>query len=241
MFEAEPPRKEKGAMTGSRLRQLGAARRQAEQSRLERVRARPAERQERAVAEALAGERRRVAAEVHDLVMQDLALALATARQLAEGGEERLARTIVEAGERAMRGARELIAGLAAADGRSLAEALEASVREAAGPVPVRVAVDAAAREQRPDGETFAALLHVGREAVRNAVKHGHPQRIEVALERAEEWVLRVRDDGAGFDPATTEAGFGLASMRAQARALQGRLELTSAPGAGTIVEAVLP
>ena len=75
-----------------------------------------------------------------------------------------------------------------------------------------------------------------------NAVKHGRPAMIEVALECPEEWRLRVTDDGCGFNAQQQAAtGFGLQSMRRQAHALGGRLRVTSGSGAGTTVEALLP
>ncbi len=51
--------------------------------------------------------------------------------------------------------------------------------------------------------------------------------------------VLEVSDDGAGFDPADPELRsrrLGLTSMEERARRLGGRLEIRSAPGAGTTV-----
>jgi signal transduction histidine kinase len=61
--------------------------------------------------------------------------------------------------------------------------------------------------------------------------------------------VLRVRDDGAGFDPdavaaaarCPSEGGLGLPSMRERLEALGGSLRIESAPGRGTTVEARLP
>jgi nitrate/nitrite-specific signal transduction histidine kinase len=51
-----------------------------------------------------------------------------------------------------------------------------------------------------------------------------------------------VQDDGHGFDPATVADGhLGLAGMRARAERLGGRFAVVSAPGEGTVVEAVVP
>ena len=74
-----------------------------------------------------------------------------------------------------------------------------------------------------------------------NAVKHGRARNIEVALECPDEWRLRIRDDGCGFNAAESDRGFGLQSMRRQAHALGGRLRVRSDPGAGTTVEGLLP
>ncbi|HEY7960981.1 MAG TPA: ATP-binding protein [Solirubrobacteraceae bacterium] len=241
----------------------------------------------RTCAAAVAQERRRIAADVHDLIMQDLSLALANARALLEAHVDPAhsphASAAVAAGERALDAARTLVRDLSdqaredpapitrgpfdrvpfnrgtfnrapfnrapfnrePSDREPLVRAIEASVQAAApgtlvtfdaGRVPVSV---------RPDRPTREALLHIAREAVRNATKHAAskhaaPNAIEVTLEYNGRWRLTVRDEGAGFDAARAGNGFGLHSMRAHAHALGGVLNLTSAAD-GTTVEAVLP
>ena len=70
-----------------------------------------------AVEQALADERRRMAADVHDLIMQDLSLALATARTLADDpASASQASIVVAAGERALAGARDVVDGLVGHD-----------------------------------------------------------------------------------------------------------------------------
>jgi signal transduction histidine kinase len=188
-----------------------------------------------------------MAADVHDLIMQDLALALATARMLVDHpARESQARVVVAAGERALAGARDVVNGLASHDRKPIVEAVEASVRNAARnalltfheKVPASVA---------PDQPTREALIHIGREAVTNAIKHADPLAVEVVLEYGEQWRLMVRDDGRGFDATGARAhpraasGFGLESMRDRAHALGGSLRVNSAAGQGTTLEATLP
>ena len=200
----------------------------------------------RALAEALADERRRMAADVHDLIMQDLSLALATARTLADDPVSApQASVVVAAGERALAGARDVIGGLVGRDREPVVEAVEAVVLTAARGVPLRFDADeGVATSAQPDDLTLRTLLHVGREAVTNAVKHADPSFVEVRLGHADEWRLRVRDHGRGFDPARSDGGggFGIESMRRHAETLGGSLRIASAPGsAGTLVEVVLP
>ena len=58
----------------------------------------------------------------------------------------------------------------------------------------------------------------------------------------SEGWRVKIGDRGCGFDQgASRRAGFGLDSMADQARALGGKVRVTSVPGEGTIVEAILP
>jgi signal transduction histidine kinase len=192
-----------------------------------------------AIASAVDQERRRIAADVHDLVMQDLALALAGARMLAD--DTPTARTVGAAGERPPASPRDLVGGLSISRSEPIARALTASAEQAARAVPITVRAQDVPTLPQPDAQTFATLVHVAREAVTNAVKHGRPTSIEVVLECPEQWRLRIRDDGCGFDAEDDAQGFGLQSMRRQAHALGGRLRVTSEARTGTTVEALLP
>jgi signal transduction histidine kinase len=94
------------------------------------------------------------------------------------------------------------------------------------------------------------ALLRIAQAALTNAVQHGRPSRVELTLSyMGTDVALDVVDDGTGFDPElvvppgrrSDGTGFGLAAMRARARALAGTLVVESAPGEGTAVAATLP
>ena len=191
--------------------------------------------------DALALERQRIAAEIHDLVMQDLAFALASARGLAEDPAHALhASAVVAAGERALTGARDIVGALLGRDRTPVVQAVRDSAQTAARHVPLSFDAGGVPAADQPDQATLDTLVHVAREAVTNAVKHASPGAIEVVLEHEDEWRLLVRDDGCGFDASAVEGGFGLESMVRQARWLGGALLVRSAP-AGTIVEVVLP
>ncbi len=196
----------------------------------------------RSAAHLLARERRRMAADVHDLIMQDLSFALANARTLvddpARGSQ---ASTIVSAGERALAGARDMVSGLAEHDTRPIAQAVEASVRAAARHTPLAFHAEQVPSTAELDEPTRHALVHIAREAVTNAVKHASASTVEVVLEHVGQWRLTVRDDGRGFDEAPAGEGFGLASMRHSAHALGGAVHVGRGSGGGTTVEAVLP
>jgi signal transduction histidine kinase len=93
------------------------------------------------------------------------------------------------------------------------------------------------------------ALLRIAQSALANTVQHGHATRAELTLSYMDtEVALDVVDDGTGFDPdlvvtpgqGPDGAGFGLAAMRARARALHGTLAVESAPGQGTAVAVTL-
>ena len=203
----------------------------------------------RAHATALARERRRMAADVHDLIMQDLSFALAHARTLVDpAAGPQQASTVVTAGERALAGARGVVSeltehacGPAARDPRPIVQAVEASVRAAARHTPLTFHAGDAPPSAKLDQSTHEALVHIAREAVTNAVKHARPTAIEVVLEHTGQWRLTVRDDGSGFDETPANPGFGLLSMRQSAHAVGGAVHVGSSTGEGTTVEAVLP
>ena len=85
-------------------------------------------------------------------------------------------------------------------------------------------------------------LFRVAQEALSNAVKHGRAKQIAVQLfQNASSLRLIVKDDGIGFDSTTPSDGLGLVSMQERLRIVEGILTLTSSPGQGTIIEAVVP
>ena len=89
-------------------------------------------------------------------------------------------------------------------------------------------------------------LLGSAREAVSNAVRHAHPERVSAELIYQRDSVrLRVMDDGKGFDlndPGfTAGAHWGLTSMRERAQQINAEFQLASSPGKGTELDLVVP
>ncbi len=205
--------------------------------------------QRRQLGAALMQERRRIAAEVHDLIMQDLSLALGTARSIADDPlQAPHASMAVAAGERALAGARQVIDGLINQDEKPIVEAVALAAKAAARHVRLSFDASSVPAQTHTDQPTCDSLIHVAREAVTNATKHSRADAVEVVLEHEDEWRLTIRDEGRGFDPLHNGdpahgggMGFGLQSMRERSEALGGSLRVTSTPGGGTTVEAVLP
>lgn len=87
-------------------------------------------------------------------------------------------------------------------------------------------------------------LFRIAQEAVTNALKHGSPQKVEVAVRQTgAEVVMTVRDDGEGFDESRAEErlSLGLVGMRERAQLVKGVCSIVSRPGQGTTVEVQLP
>ncbi|MCF2539539.1 GAF domain-containing sensor histidine kinase [Streptomyces sp. FB2] len=89
------------------------------------------------------------------------------------------------------------------------------------------------------------ALLRVAQEALHNALRHSGAEHVDVTLDRRGAGaVLRVTDDGGGFDPRTVRrAGrhLGLVSMRDRASGVGGTLTVESEPDKGTTIEMEVP
>jgi len=92
--------------------------------------------------------------------------------------------------------------------------------------------------------EISLCLFRVLQEALQNAVKHSAAPNFTVEVHGAKEGIsLTVSDSGIGFDwqDAMNRRGLGLISMRERLRLVNGELSIQSAPGRGTIVFARVP
>ena len=94
--------------------------------------------------------------------------------------------------------------------------------------------------------EAEVGVFRVVQEAVRNVLQHAAARRLLVELAYSDGAVrMTVTDDGCGFDcvgaGAVAGSHLGILGMRERARLLGGRLEVHSAPGDGTVVDATVP
>jgi two-component system sensor histidine kinase UhpB len=93
--------------------------------------------------------------------------------------------------------------------------------------------------------EAAVALFRIAQEALTNVARHAQAKHVELRLEAdAQQMLLTVRDDGAGFDPAAAAARasrLGMTTMRERVVAAGGSLELESAPNEGTTLRASVP
>jgi signal transduction histidine kinase len=86
-------------------------------------------------------------------------------------------------------------------------------------------------------------LLMTAREAVYNAMLHGHPAHVSVALTyKSRELFLNLDDDGCGFNPGEMDSHhFGLKGMKERVERSGGKFHLTTALGNGVHIEVRLP
>jgi ligand-binding sensor domain-containing protein/two-component sensor histidine kinase len=89
----------------------------------------------------------------------------------------------------------------------------------------------------RIGAHTRRQIYLIFKEAVHNAARHSGARRVAIGLDREGDWlVLRLADDGCGFDTAAVSEGHGLASMRRRAASLGAQVEWQPAAGRGTEV-----
>jgi signal transduction histidine kinase len=203
------------------------------------------------VGEAQNEERRRIAQDVHDGVMQTLSGAIYELKALETGAD----RGLLDAG---FKNVRQLLHDLEAElrgviqdlrpvelERAGLATAIEDEARELEARYSLRCLVRVVGH-RRPLAEAVeVAALRIVKEALRNAHLHAAPTSVGVELRfRKREVHVTVRDDGIGFDPASvrdSRSHLGISGMRRRAEAAGGSFRIDSTPGAGTSIVAILP
>jgi two-component system sensor histidine kinase UhpB len=196
-------------------------------------------------------ERRRLARDLHDEVNQALTAILLRLEALAQdspgvnsGELTELKRLVNQAMEELLNLARQLRP--TALDDHGLMPAIETQLKRFSARTGVEVSLN---RDGDPDTlpeDVQTAVYRILQEALANVGRHAAASAVAVDIDVGDELLeLRIRDDGAGFDPATISrrangdgpgAGLGLNGMVERARLAGGELDVRSAPGGGTTV-----
>ncbi|MEU9979472.1 GAF domain-containing sensor histidine kinase [Streptomyces sp. NPDC051014] len=200
----------------------------------------------------IAEERSRLAHELHDAVSQKLFSLRLTAQAAAalvdrdpsraKGEMQQVAALAAEATDELRAAVVELRP--AALDEDGLLATLRTQIQVLDRAHDARVTFTAGGFRALPAAQE-EALLRVAQEALHNALRHSGAEHVDVTVNRRGGGaVLRVTDDGGGFDPhLTRRAGrhLGLVSMRDRASGVGGTLTVESAPGKGTTIEMEVP
>jgi signal transduction histidine kinase/integral membrane sensor domain MASE1 len=194
-----------------------------------------------------AAERQRVAADLHDSVMQEIygvtLLAEAGRRAAANGQQGQVEEYLRQVRETALQTLRELrllvyelrphtLAQVGLVE--ALQQRLNAVERRAGVAVRLRVTGEIALSPMAED-----AFYYIAQEALANALKHAAPSEMEVRLSRrGATTTLVVADDGPGFDPSSVagQGGLGLATMRERAARVGATLAIHPGRRGGTEV-----
>jgi PAS domain S-box-containing protein len=198
-------------------------------------------RTEEILSEIRRAERRRIARDLHDVVLQDLSGALQSLRlthlRAKRSGTSLDLEEELGALGRASSGLRNAIYDLRREKERPFLESVESLVDLSRQTMPereIRLVVEEGF-DAGLSGRESVELLRILQEALANVRRHSAARHVEVGLRTDEKAILiEVSDDGRGFDPGSTGAGVGLSAMRERAEGLGGDFEVRSRPGNGT-------
>jgi signal transduction histidine kinase len=194
-------------------------------------------------------ERLRIARDLHDGVVQDLAgssyaLSTVAAQPSVEPGVRAELDEVARSLRTSMRSLRSLLVEIYPPDLH--AGGLGAALHDVVAPLAASgVAVDVDVSGEEHASEAAVELVwRVAQEGVRNVVHHARASRVSLTLHREGDLlVLEIVDDGVGFAPAApaAEDHFGLRTLEGLVRESGGTLEVESAPGEGTTLHAEVP
>jgi PAS domain S-box-containing protein len=206
---------------------------------------------EKTILEISAREQRRIGQDLHDGLGQHLTgiafMSKVQEQKLMEKGvpEAGDAAKIVNLVNEAINKTRELARGLLPVV--SDAQGLMSALQQWAGEVEDLFAVSCRFQCLTPvlihDDTVATHLYHVAREAVNNAIKHGHARQIVIRLAADEhQGALTIQDDGCGIGSIVPgNKGMGLHLMSYRARMVGGSFEVQRAPIGGTVVTCLFP
>lgn len=190
-------------------------------------------------------ERQRVARDLHDGMQQQLVVLAVKIKQLAAAEDPPnpvLLEHLAAEAEEAAFALQDLGRGIfpTVLGDQGVVAALRTSASRL--PMEVKLEVSPGLEERRFSPEIEGTLYFVAMEAMANAQKHAPEARLKISLEEGPEMVvLRVSDDGPGFDPSLETAGSGLQNMADRVDAVGGSSKIVSSPGEGVTILARIP
>jgi signal transduction histidine kinase len=200
-------------------------------------------------------ERERLASEIHDTIAQgftSIVMLAQAAESMIESDPARARQQLDLVGRTARENlaeSRALVAGLAptALTSATLVDALARLTERAGQELGISAEFTLAGEPRTLGTGAEVVLVRVCQEALSNVRKHARARSVRVSLRFGCAGVqaggstggvrLEVADDGVGFE-VDWDSGFGLRGMRARVYDIGGKLDVTSAPGAGTTVSA---
>jgi PAS domain S-box-containing protein len=199
---------------------------------------------------AVAGERNRIARDIHDTLAQGFTGIIVQLEAAEDASRRGLGD---EAGQHLVK-ARQL-ARESLSEARRSVQALRPRPLEAGGVVHAlralfgKLADGPLRSEFRVLGEPGAMspeweenLFRIAQECLTNVLRHAAASRVEASIGFGPHDIrFECSDDGCGFDPAAGSEGYGLLGMRERVVAMGGHIDVDSAPGRGTRVSIRLP
>lgn len=201
----------------------------------------------------IVAERVRMSREIHDTLLQGMvavALQLDVMSEMARGSSQPLSGNLVRLRklvEGYIRETRDAIFDLRAPRSEGdFSELLDGAGRRITAGTDVQFDIAVHGAPCPLDASVVRQLLQVAREAVTNAVRHAKAHRIHIDVHyRSDALLIRVADDGQGFDAARASqkpnGHFGLQTMRERVQQIGGTIKVSSSIGMGTYVEIAVP
>jgi two-component system sensor histidine kinase UhpB len=195
----------------------------------------------RAAIRAQERERRRIAQDLHDEVNQALTAVSLRLQASIEQAPPGLRRELTETKRLSSQAMEELLALArqlrpAVLDDHGLIPALHSQVRDFGDQTGLRTSFNARGTVPRLSPEQQLVIYRVTQESLSNIAQHAGATSVDVELSFIGRTVLRISDDGHGFE-APRDGGLGLSGMRERALLAGGQLSIWSGDGKGTRVE----
>jgi signal transduction histidine kinase len=196
-------------------------------------------------------ERNRIARDLHDTIAQGLTGIIvqleATADAYAKGllteadGHAALARKLARDSLQEARRAVHALRPRALED-KDLCEALRQLARQLTRETKTRFDLTLTGQPIPLPARWEENILRIGQEAMTNAIRHAAADHVSVRMAFGpNDFTLHIRDDGKGFNPARRHDGFGLQGIAERVEEMGGRMQIDSAPGAGSEMFIALP
>ena len=199
-------------------------------------------------------ERTRLAAELHDTILQSIQATKLIADNARHGAAAQkpgeLNEAIVKISNWLTQASTEARAALndlrlSTTEKNDLAKAFQRSAEALGVSAAMRfvLSVEGTPRDLHPI--VREEIYRIGNEAICNALRHSGAETLEVALIYSHRLVLRISDDGKGMAPDIANSGrpghFGLLGMQERACRIHAKLNITSRINVGTVVELIIP
>jgi NarL family two-component system sensor histidine kinase LiaS len=205
--------------------------------------------EEKQIQEIVSSERNRLARELHDSVSQQLFAAsmlmsaITETRSNENERETKQLKMVEETIHQAQLEMRALLLHLrpVALKGKSLQEGMRELLDELTQKVPMEI--NANIEHENLDKGVEDHLFRILQESVSNTLRHAKASKLEVLLIKRDEFIiLRVVDDGVGFDVDSSKTGsYGLQNMYERAVEIGGTMKIVSLKGKGTRLEVKVP
>ncbi|PYZ93647.1 two-component sensor histidine kinase [Salipaludibacillus keqinensis] len=205
---------------------------------------------ERSLQEVVVQERTRLARELHDSVSQQLfaaSMMMATINETNPPKDETMKKQLVLVEKMIDQSQLEMRALLlhlrpVALKGKSLKEGIEELLAELTEKVPLKI--ESKLEEFPLDKGVEDHLFRILQESVSNTLRHASANQLQVVLiERDDNVILRIADDGKGFNvqEVTSHGSYGLTNMHERAIEIGGTLKVVSVEQEGTRLEVKVP